>query len=368
VRVLIAGGGTGGHLTPALATAQALRDADPSGEVVVAGRRGGVAERLVTEAGLRLLSLHISGVDSSRPGTVARAVAQLPGATLAARRLLRRMRADVVVGAGGYVCVPVVVAALQQGVPVVLLEQNAYPGRATRLLARRAHVTASSFAETAGWLPGAEVVHTGNPVRREVLARRSAPLGTTCTRVLVTGGSQGARRLNRAIAGCVRRLLEDNPGVSVLHQSGALDHAEMQALAASMPMALAARYRVAIFFDDIADRIASSDLVMMRAGGSSLAECAVMGRPMVLVPYPHAGAHQAFNAEHYARGGAATLIDDEACTPERVRAEISSLLADTDRWRRMAAASNALGMPDATTRVVNLILATGGSRRHRNAA
>jgi UDP-N-acetylglucosamine--N-acetylmuramyl-(pentapeptide) pyrophosphoryl-undecaprenol N-acetylglucosamine transferase len=365
---LIAGGGTGGHLTPALATALALRDADPGGEVVVAGRRGGVAERLVTQAGLRLHSLHISGVDSSRPGTVARAVAQLPGATLAARRLLRRMRADVVVGAGGYVCVPVVVAALQQGVPVVLLEQNAYPGRATRLLARRAQVIAASFGETARWLPGARVVHTGNPVRREVLARRPAPLGASCTRVLVTGGSQGARRLNRAIAGCLERLLENAPDLTVVHQCGALDVAEMRDMAASLPPALSVRYTVGAFFDDIADRIAGSDLVMMRAGGSSLAECAVLGKPMVLVPYPHAGAHQAFNAEHYVRRGAATLINDEDCTPERVRAEIESLLTDAPRWRRMAAASDALALPDATARVVSLILAAGDTRRHRRAA
>ena len=192
MRVLIAGGGTGGHLTPALALAQTLRGADPGGSVVVVGRRGGVAERLVTEAGLQLETLAISGVDASNPRSVARAFAQLPAATLEARRLVRRLQPDVVVGAGGYVCVPVVMAARSQHVPVVLLEQNAYPGRATRLLARRAECVAASFAETASLLHGVRVVHTGNPIRPEVRALAPAPQRDSCRHVLVTGGSHDA--------------------------------------------------------------------------------------------------------------------------------------------------------------------------------
>jgi UDP-N-acetylglucosamine--N-acetylmuramyl-(pentapeptide) pyrophosphoryl-undecaprenol N-acetylglucosamine transferase len=138
--------------------------------VAVVGRRDGVAERLVVAAGLRLETLDISGVDAGSAGGVARATTQLTRATIAARRLVRTMRPDVVVGAGGYVSVPVVVAALAQRIPVVLLEQNAVPGRATRMLARRARVVAASFAETASHLPHARVVHTGNPIRAEVLA------------------------------------------------------------------------------------------------------------------------------------------------------------------------------------------------------
>ncbi len=171
------------------------------------GRRDGVAERLVVAAGLSLETLDVSGVHAGTPGGIARAASQLTRATLEARRLVRRMRPDVVVGSGGYVSVPVVVAALAQQIPVVLLEQNAVPGRATRLLARRARAVAASFAETARYLPHARVVHTGNPIRAEVLAVTPRPIGDRLRSILVTGGSQGARRLNRAVTGSMVKLL-----------------------------------------------------------------------------------------------------------------------------------------------------------------
>ncbi len=344
--------------------AQALQDADPAGSVAVVGRRGGVAERLVSDAGLQLETLDVSGVDVADPRTLVRAAAQLPRATLAARRLVRSMRPDVVVGTAGYVCVPVVTAAHLQRVPVVLLEQNAYPGRATRLLARRARFVAVSFAETARLLPGANVVHTGNPIRREVRALVPAPRRDACDNILVTGGSQGARRLNLALTGCVRALLEAHPRLRIAHQCGELDWPTVEGAAAGLPRPLRRRYVAAPFFDDIGDRIAASDLVLMRAGGSSLAECSALGRPMILVPYPHAGGHQRFNAGPYARAGAAAVIDDAACTPERLKSELSHIVADTARWKTMRDASLRCGRPDAAQRVVELITDACRSTRH----
>jgi UDP-N-acetylglucosamine--N-acetylmuramyl-(pentapeptide) pyrophosphoryl-undecaprenol N-acetylglucosamine transferase len=336
--------------------------------VAVVGRRDGVAERLVVAAGLRLETLDVSGVDIGSPAGIARATTQLTRATIAARRLLRRMRPDVVVGAGGYVSVPVVAAAIAQRIPVVLLEQNAVPGRATRLLARRARVVAASFAETARHLPSARVVHTGNPIRAEVRAITTRPIGDRLRAILVTGGSQGARRVNRAITGCLADLLGNDPELSIVHQCGSLDFDTVSRAAAALPAELASRYTVSAFFDDMAVRMAQSDLVVMRAGGSSIAECAALGRPMIVVPYPHAGGHQRHNASLYVDGGAALLIDDAECTPERLGAEISALVADAARWRQMSAASAALGLPDATESVVRLIVEAAGTGRRSNAA
>jgi len=334
----------------------------------VIGRRDGVAERLVVAAGLRLETLDVSGVHAGTPGGVARAASQLTRATLEARRLLRRMQPDVVVGSGGYVSVPVVVAALAQQIPVVLLEQNAVPGRATRLLARRARVVAASFAETARYLPHARVVHTGNPIRAEVRAVTPRPIADRLRSILVTGGSQGARRINRAVTGSMVRLLSGDPELRIVHQCGSLDREVVAAAAAALPPALAARYTEGPFFDDMAARMAASDLVVMRAGGSSIAECAALGRPMIVVPYPHAGGHQRHNATPYVAAGAAMLIDDAECTPDRLGAEIEALVADPPRWRRMAAASAALGMPDATDSVVRLVVEAAGSGRRSRAA
>ncbi len=331
------------------------------------GRRDGVAERLVVAAGLHLETLEISGVDVGSAGGVARATTQLTRATMAARRLLRSMRPDVVVGAGGYVSVPVVVAALAQRIPVVLLEQNAIPGRATRMLARRARVVAASFAETADHLPHARVIHTGNPIRAELRAITPRPIGDRLRSILVTGGSQGARRLNRAVAGCMVELLSSDSQLSIVHQCGSLDYEAVERAAAALPPHLAARYTARAFFDDMAERIAQSDLVVMRAGGSSIAECSALGRPMIVVPYPHAGGHQRHNAAPYVTAGAALLIDDAECTPQRLGAEISALVDDPRRWQAMARASLALGLPDATDSVVRLIVEAAGPTRSRAA-
>jgi UDP-N-acetylglucosamine--N-acetylmuramyl-(pentapeptide) pyrophosphoryl-undecaprenol N-acetylglucosamine transferase len=352
---LIAGGGTGGHLTPVLAVAQELRRTDPGGAVLVVGREGGVAESLVTEAGFPLATLHISGLDAGNPASVARFAAQLPAAVLAARRVIREFRADVVVGGAGYVSVPVVLAARSLHLPVALLEQNALPGRATRLLARRARVVAAAFAQTGAHLRGARVVHTGNPIRAEVLATPDRALGERFEHLLVMGGSQGARRINRAVAGCVESLLREHPSLRITHQTGRLDAGEMEAAASGLPQELRARWQVSPFIEDVGAAVMAADLVLMRAGGSSVAEVSALGRPMILVPYPHAGDHQRFNAAPYVAAGAASLVPDDRCDAPRVAGELAALLDDPRRWLAMAAASRALGRRDAAARVAALL-------------
>lgn len=319
------------------------------------GRRGGVAERLVEGTGVMLETLDISGIDASRPLSLVRAASQLPAAVVRAWRLIRRFRPDVVVGAAGYVCVPVVLAARLARRPVILLEQNALPGRAVRLLSRRALAVATSFAESAELLPGVRVVETGNPVRAEIARDAPAPLRDRCRHLLVMGGSQGARRLNQAVAGCIGDLLAELDGLVVTHQCGALDAERATAAGNRLAPALRERYRVRPFIDDVSTAIREADLVVMRAGGSSLAECSVLGRPMILVPYPHAGGHQAHNAAPYVRGGAALSIPDEECGPERLLQEVTGVVRDEERWRAMARASAAMGRPDAAQRVMRLV-------------
>ncbi|GAC1572969.1 MAG: undecaprenyldiphospho-muramoylpentapeptide beta-N-acetylglucosaminyltransferase [Candidatus Dormibacteria bacterium] len=355
MRTLIAGGGTGGHLTPVLAMAQELRRADPTGDVLIVGRRGGVAEGLVTTAGFRLETLRVSGLDARNVASVIRFGAWLPAAVRNARRIIREFGADVVIGGAGYVSVPVVLAARSLRVPVALMEQNAVPGRATRMLARRGNLVAAAFEQTAAYLPRARVVHTGNPIRAEVLATPLRALGESCGAVLVMGGSQGARRINRAVAGCAEALLREHPSLHITHQTGTLDADEMDAVAARMATGLRERWHPVTFISDVGAAIVDADVVLMRAGGSSVAECAALGRPMVLVPYPHAGDHQRFNAAPYVAAGAARLILDAECNPQRVAAELSALLADPLLLGRMAAASSRLGRRDAASRIVELL-------------
>jgi UDP-N-acetylglucosamine--N-acetylmuramyl-(pentapeptide) pyrophosphoryl-undecaprenol N-acetylglucosamine transferase len=342
-------------VTPVLAMAQELRRADPSGEVLIVGRRGGVAEGLVSTAGFRLETLRVSGLDVGDVASVVRFAALLPAAVRTARRIIRTFGADVVIGGAGYVSVPVILAARSLRVPVALLEQNAVPGRATRMLARGGTLVAAAFAQTAASLPRARVVHTGNPIRAEVLATPPRSLGDRCIHVLVMGGSQGARRINRAIAGCAESLLRDHPGLRITHQTGALDADEMEVAAQALSPELRERWVRTPFIRDVGPAIVASDLVLMRAGGSSVAECAALGRPMVLVPYPHAGDHQRFNAAPYVDAGAARLIPDAECDSERVARELTALLDDPPAWQRMAAAIRPLGRRDAASRIVELV-------------
>jgi UDP-N-acetylglucosamine--N-acetylmuramyl-(pentapeptide) pyrophosphoryl-undecaprenol N-acetylglucosamine transferase len=195
-----------------------------------------------------------------------------------------------------------------------------------------------------------------------VKALGGAPLHERCEHVLVMGGSQGARRLNDAVAGSIRELLAQHPGLRVTHQCGARDAEWAVPVRAGLPDEMRERYAVAPFFDDVGERIRDADLVVMRAGGSSLAEVTVLGRPMVLVPYPYAGAHQADNARPYVDAGAATLIPDEECGAERLRSEISRVVDDPALWRRMAEASRAAGRPDADGAVVALIREAASAR------
>jgi UDP-N-acetylglucosamine--N-acetylmuramyl-(pentapeptide) pyrophosphoryl-undecaprenol N-acetylglucosamine transferase len=357
---LIAGGGTGGHLTPALAVAEELRVADPQGAVLLVGRRGGVAEALVERAGVPLETLEIRGLDLARPASLAGFCLRLPRAVGEARRLIRRFAPDVVVGAAGYVSVPVVLAARREHVPVLLLEQNAVPGRATRMLARRASGVAVSFPATVGRLRGRAAEVTGNPVRRE-FRMGVPPLGDRPRRLLVWGGSQGARRINRALCDCAPRLLRHHPELKISHQCGQLDWAEVLAARAALGPGLRHRWEVAAFYPDAADRVAAADLVVMRAGGSSLAEVSALGRPMILIPYPHAGDHQRHNAAPYVEAGAALLLADAECDGERLDAAVEVVLDDTARWREMAARSRAMGRPEATGEVVAMIRRLGAA-------
>jgi UDP-N-acetylglucosamine--N-acetylmuramyl-(pentapeptide) pyrophosphoryl-undecaprenol N-acetylglucosamine transferase len=339
-----------------------LRASDPDGAVLLVGRRGGVAEALVERAGVPLETLEIRGLDLTRPASLARFGLRLPRAVGEARRLIRRFDPDVVVGAAGYVSVPVVLAARREHVPVLLLEQNALPGRATRLLARRASAVAVSFPGTARHLRGRGVEVTGNPVRGEFRAG-ALPLGDRPHRLLVWGGSQGARRINRALCDCVARLLDDHLELELTHQCGQLDLAEVEAVRAGLAPELRRRWELAAFYEDVAGRVAAADVVVMRAGGSSLAEVSALGRPMILIPYPHAGDHQRHNAAPYVEAGAALLLPDADCDGARLDVAIRSLLDDPGRWREMAGRSQAMGRPEATASVVAMIrrLAASGA-------
>jgi UDP-N-acetylglucosamine--N-acetylmuramyl-(pentapeptide) pyrophosphoryl-undecaprenol N-acetylglucosamine transferase len=343
--IVIAAGGTAGHVVPALAVADALR-AEGAHVVFVGGER---AERtLVPAAGYELRTIAVEGLSRSNPLKAARAAAKAFAAVGTAARILRDVRPDAVMGGGGYVAGPVGLAAVASRIPLVLTEADSHLGLSNRLLASFARRVCLAFPIEGR--DGERYVVTGRPVpppATDVAAARARfglAEGERC--VLVFGGSLGARSINEA-------AVEAFPGAPyrVLHAAGARDYA---ALRERVP---GDGYDLREYIDGFGEALLASDLSVARAGGSVF-EVAAHGRPAILVPYPHATAdHQTANAKWMADGGAAVVVPDGELTPERLRAEVDGLLADPARLAAMGRASAALARPDAAQRIAAELLA-----------
>lgn len=350
--MVIAGGGTGGHLTPALALAREL--AGRGAAVTLAGGTRGLDPTLLPASGLPHRLIRAPALERRRWWRNAALPWRLVRAVLAGRRVLREARPDVVVGTGGYVSVPVVLAAALAGVPIVLQEQNRAPGVATRLLARWAERVCVQFGEAEDALPGGTAVEvTGSPIERQepVPADFADRLDPERPTVGVFGGSQGAWALNEAVLG----LYADDPVAApwnLVWQTGAADHARITGVA-EWP----GRFVIRPFFDPMAAVYPRLDVIVCRAGAMTLAEITAWGVPSILVPYPHAtAAHQDANARAMESAGAAIRLAEEELSPRRLENLVRGLLNDDERRERMAAAARALGRPEAAAVVAERVL------------
>ncbi len=363
---MITGGGTGGHIFPGIAVAEAIEELSPEAEVFFMGRGGSIEERVVLRTERRFVTVPSMGIIR---GAVIRNVAVpfvVAVGCLKAVSALAMKRPDVAVGTGGFASLPSVVAARALGVPIVLLEQNCRPGLATRVLSRFAEVVHVTFAESEKYLPRARrIEHSGNPVRRgfdeldRAAARRALGLSREATVVMVVGGSRGAKRLSLAVADAMQRL--SAAGVEFVIQTGAeeLEHVRRQAVL------VGARAIVEVFFEDLARVFAACDIVVSRAGAATLAETAIVGRPAILVPYPHAtDDHQTKNARSVENAGAAVVISDGEFTGDRLADTIEGLLRDRKRLTSMSSAVRVLARPDAAYRVAQDILAVVSRTKH----
>ena len=341
--ILIAGGGTGGHLFPGLALADAL--AARGASVTFVGTAAGIEARAVPAAGYPLRLLPGRQLRGGGAARVVAGLASTAGGTLRALVLLGELRPRLVVGVGGYASVAVVIAAALRRVPTVLLEQNVVPGAATRVLARLARRICVGFAESIAFLPHARAVHTGNPVRADLIRPRPPRARPG---LLVFGGSAGAHRLNQAMLDALGRLGPTLATLDLTHQTGAADLETVRAGYAARGLAA----RVEPFIADMGAAYAAADLVVARAGATTCAELTAVGLPAILVPYPYAADdHQRRNAEVLVRAGAAEMILDAALDGERLATALRALLADAGRRATMAVRARALGRPDAAERV-----------------
>ena len=375
LRVLLAGGGTAGHVNPLLATAHALRELPGGAEVAALGTEAGLEARLVPAAGLPLHVVPRVPLPRRPSPDLLRLPANLWRAVSAADRALRETRADVVVGFGGYVATPAYLAARRRGVPVVVHEQNALPGIANKVGARLAAAVALTFGSTPLRAARGHTVTTGLPLRAPIAAlaaRRAAGaderaaaraaaaaelgLDPSPVTVLVTGGSLGAQRLNETLAAASAELLAT--GAQVLHLTGNGKDAPVRAALASPDGAAAQgaeRYHVAEYQDRMELAYAAADLVVCRSGAGTVAEVAALGLPALFVPLPIGNGEQARNAADVVAAGGALLIDDDAFTPEALRNHLLPLLADRDTLADMGARAAGTGPADGAARLARLV-------------
>lgn len=357
--VVMAGGGTGGHLYPGIAVARELLRQVPDARVAFVGTARGLEARVVPAEGFVLDVIRSAGLKGKSLTARLRGALLLPLGLFDAWRVVSKHRPSVVVGVGGYSSGPVVLIAAMRGIPTMVLEQNAVPGLTNRILARVVRAAAVTYDETLPWFRGRGFV-SGNPVRAEFFA--TAPESEALPgaarpphRVLVLGGSQGAHAINVAMMDAVRAMAANGRAPRVVHQTGPRDLEVVRTGYAGLadgPDA-ARDLRAEAFLDPVAPELQAATLVVCRAGATTLAELAAAGRPAVLIPFPAAtDDHQRRNAQAMVAAGAAEMLEERALSGERLADVMSRLLDDTDRRTGMAAAMRTLARPAAAGDIV----------------
>jgi UDP-N-acetylglucosamine--N-acetylmuramyl-(pentapeptide) pyrophosphoryl-undecaprenol N-acetylglucosamine transferase len=356
MNVLIAGGGTGGHLFPGIALAQELTRRDPQNRVLFVGTARGIETTAVPRAGFDLALLPVSGIRRKGLGGLVVGLVRLPLALIKALLLVRRFRPSVAVSVGGYAAGPAVLAARLLGIPCLVMEQNAVAGLTSRVLAMVArHVVVP--LPTRGFAKRKLRV-LGNPVRPDLLSVREAGYQRhSPVHLLVFGGSLGAQALNQVMMAAAARLCDFTPPLAIVHQTGAAD---CERVLAAYRSAGVSGVTVLPFIEDMASAYRDADVVLCRAGATSVAELTACGRPSILVPYPFAvDDHQSAHARLLEAEGAAVHLPQREMSVDRLLALLGDLVGQAGRLEQMAAAARRLGKPDAAARIADLVAEEG---------
>jgi len=357
MRLVVTGGGTGGHLFPGIAVATAVRERMASAEVLFIGTSRLLDQQALAGLGFELAALECGGVKGLGVGGWLRTLLLMPGSVLTALSMLKRFKPDVVFGVGGYVTGPVLLAAKLLRVPIAIHEQNSVPGMANRLAGKLADKVFISLPCSPAF-PVKKTVQTGNPLRREILeaAARERPQTDSPT-VLVLGGSQGAHRVNVLMMEAMERLHDNRVPLRLIHQTGAADREQV----ANCYARLGIEAEVAAFIRDMAGVYARADLAVSRAGATTCAELAAMGVPALLIPYPYAADnHQVTNSKYYVNGKAARMLQESGLTGEILARNISECLQNRAELHTMAANMKTLALLDATERVGGALVRLAG--------
>jgi len=357
MRAILAGGGTGGHVIPALAIAQQLQK-DYSAEVLFVGTARGIENRLVPAAGFPLRLVQVGALKNVSLVTRLKTFFDLPRAVWDSRRILSEFRPDVVIGVGGYASGPAMLAAILRRVPTLVFEPNFVPGFANRLVAPLVSGAAVHFAETGRYFRRCEV--TGVPVREAFFQTASLNPVNAKPTLLVFGGSQGAHAINQVVIDSVAELQRRVPGIHIVHQTGERDYNDAQAAYANWADCVEV-YR---FIDDMPGLFARASLLVCRSGASTVAEVTAAGKPAVFVPFPRAADdHQKRNAEALERAGAAVMLEESSLTRENLVQAVSGLFSEPSRLKTMGDAARRLSHPSAARDIAAMAARLAGTKK-----
>jgi UDP-N-acetylglucosamine--N-acetylmuramyl-(pentapeptide) pyrophosphoryl-undecaprenol N-acetylglucosamine transferase len=354
MRVLIAGGGTGGHLFPGVAIAEELRARDPDAAVRFVGTERGIEAKVLPKLGWDLALIRVSGLKTVGALGAVKGALRIPGALLQSRRVIKEFDPDVVLGVGGYASGPVVLMARLMGIPTAICEQNSIPGLTNKILGRVVRKVFLTFEESKRFFKPKKIELSGNPVRRGLLAAFSSTEAAphTTPRVFVCGGSLGATKVNE-IASLALIALAKQRKIHVVHQTGAADVDKIRARYKAEGVSA----QVDAFIDQMAQQYLQADVIVSRAGATTVAELAIAGKPAIFIPYPFAADnHQEINAREMADAGAALMFRQADLTPPILAQTLEELLGDPDRRAKMGSVMKSLARPGAAATVVDWCL------------
>lgn len=357
MRVVIAGGGTGGHLFPGLAVAQEFKRRDATAEILFVGSDVGIESRVLPREGFPLETLPIKGIKGRGVRGLIQALWGIPVSLFRSLRITKRFRPECVIGVGGYASGPFILAGKIKGIRCAIMEQNLRPGLTNLILARLVDRIFTAYEGSVAYFPRFKVLRTGNPVRWRTLPRVEEQESFT---LLVFGGSAGARRINLRVVEALERLKELGPKIRIIHQTGEADFASIKAAYSSLPL----KVEILPFIQEMDQAYARAHLVVCRAGATTIAELTAFGKPAILVPYPYAAYdHQRLNAQALKEWGAAEMILDRELSGENLASVIKTLYLDRERLKTMGEAARRLGKPEAAERIVDECYALVG--RHQ---
>ncbi len=350
MKIIIAGGGTGGHLFPGVAIAEEINRRDSAHEVLFIGTERGLEGRILNDMGYRLSTIDIAGLRGMGMMKTIGGLVKIPMSIIQSRAIISEFQPHMVIGVGGYASGPAVITAHYMGIKTAVAEQNAVPGMTNRILGKFVDRVFVTFSETVRWFPENKVLVTGNPVRRGFIERSHGKKDNGIFTILIFGGSQGASAINTAVIETMTHLRNIKEPVRIIHQTGLRELEHVMAAYQSYEI----EAQVVPFINDMASAYDEADLLVCRAGATTVAEVTVSGKPAIFIPFPHAaGDHQRLNAQVLVNAGAAEMILEKDLNGKTLAGVIQRLISDRDKLEKMAERARALSTTNAAGHIVD---------------